>query len=53
MELGKEKMTAAAEAMGFNRSFDLDGIPTSKSQYDVSDAEETNSHGAVVDSIRI
>lgn len=40
MELGKEKMTAAAEAMGFNRSFDLDGIPTSKSQYDVSDAEE-------------
>lgn len=42
MELGKEKMTAEAASMGFNRSFDLDGIPTSKSQYDVSEAQEND-----------
>ena len=42
IELGKEKMTAEADAMGFNRSFDLDGIPTSKSQYNVADAQQND-----------
>lgn len=40
MELGPEKMTAAANQMGFNQSFSLDGIPTRKSVYDVTGAED-------------
>ncbi len=36
IELGQKKMTDAANAAGFNRSFDLDGIPTSKSVYKVN-----------------
>lgn len=39
MELGEEKMTAAADTMGFNQSFTLDGIPSSKSVYNVKGAE--------------
>jgi peptidoglycan glycosyltransferase len=39
-ELGKDKMTAMANQMGFNKSYSLDGIPTSKSVYDVSKAEQ-------------
>lgn len=39
VEIGKEKMTQTANQMGFNRSFTIDGIPTSKSVYDVSSAE--------------
>lgn len=39
-ELGKDKMTAMANQMGFNKSFSLDGIPTSKSVYNVSGAEQ-------------
>lgn len=35
IELGADKMTAMANQMGFNRSFDLDGIATSKSIYNV------------------
>nr|WP_319489900.1 penicillin-binding transpeptidase domain-containing protein [uncultured Caproiciproducens sp.] len=40
IELGKEKMTAAANSLGFNRSFDLDGISTSKSVYKVDGAAD-------------
>lgn len=39
IELGKDKMTQKANELGFNRSFDLDGIATSKSVYNVSGAE--------------
>jgi len=39
IELGTQKMTAAANAMGFNKSFDLDGITTSKSVYKVDGAK--------------
>lgn len=42
IELGKEKMTAQADEMGFNKSFALDGIPTSKSQYNVADAQQND-----------
>jgi peptidoglycan glycosyltransferase len=40
VELGSQKMSAAANAMGFNRSFDLDGITTSKSVYNVQSAKD-------------
>jgi peptidoglycan glycosyltransferase len=40
MELGKEKMTKTAEQLGFGESFDIDGIPTAKSNYNVEDAGE-------------
>ena len=40
IELGSKKMTDMANAMGFNRSFDLDGITTSKSVYNVTGAQE-------------
>lgn len=40
MELGKDKMTAMANQMGFNKSYSLDGIPTSKSVYNVSGAQQ-------------
>lgn len=40
VELGEEKMTAEANTMGFNRSFSVDGIDTSKSKYDVKGAEK-------------
>ena len=40
MELGTEKMTAEANAMGFNSSFSLDGINASKSVYNVDGAEK-------------
>ncbi|WP_312691801.1 penicillin-binding transpeptidase domain-containing protein [Caproiciproducens sp.] len=39
IELGADKMTAAANSLGFNRSFDLDGITTSKSVYKVDGAQ--------------
>lgn len=39
LELGKEKMTATAEKMGFGDSFTIDRIPTAKSSYDVSEAD--------------
>ncbi|WBY64352.1 MAG: Cell division protein FtsI (Peptidoglycan synthetase) [Thermocaproicibacter melissae] len=38
VELGASKMTAAANKMGFNSSFSLDGIPTAAGSYDVSGA---------------
>ena len=40
LELGKDKMTSMANQMGFNKSYSLDGIPTSKSVYDVSKAAQ-------------
>lgn len=40
MELGETKMTAEANAMGFNQSFSVDGISTSQSKYDVKGAEK-------------
>ena len=39
IELGADKMTAMANEMGFNRSFELDGISTSKSVYSVTGAQ--------------
>ncbi|NLG93339.1 MAG: penicillin-binding protein, partial [Clostridiales bacterium] len=39
VELGSDKMNAIANEMGFNKSFDLDGIPTSKSVYNVTGAK--------------
>lgn len=39
IELGAKKMTDMANAMGFNRSFSLDGINTSKSVYKVDGAQ--------------
>jgi peptidoglycan glycosyltransferase len=39
IELGPQKMTAAANAMGFNKSFVMDGISTSKSVYKVDGAK--------------
>lgn len=39
IELGAQKMTAAANAMGFNKSFEMDGISTSKSVYNVDKAQ--------------
>ena len=39
IELGSKKMTDMAESMGFNRSFSLDGINTSKSIYKVDNAQ--------------
>ncbi len=38
VELGADKMTAAAEKCGINLSFDADGVQTAKGNYDVSDA---------------
>ena len=40
IELGQKRMTAAANSLGFNRKFDLDGIPTSKSVYKVDGAQD-------------
>lgn len=40
MEIGAEKMSAQANEMGFNSSFDLDGIPAAKSVYNVDGAEK-------------
>jgi peptidoglycan glycosyltransferase len=40
MELGADKITAKANEMGFNRSFSLDGIPTSRSVYNVKAAQQ-------------
>lgn len=40
VSLGKDKMTAMANRMGFNRTFSLDGITTSKSVYNVSGAQD-------------
>ncbi len=39
VELGREKMGAQADEMGFNRSFSLDGIPSAKSSYSVASAQ--------------
>lgn len=38
VELGAEKMTATAEEIGINMSFDVDGVQTAKGSYDVSKA---------------
>jgi penicillin-binding protein A len=40
VELGQKKMTDMANSAGFNRSFELDGIPTSKSVYKVTGAAD-------------
>lgn len=40
VELGKDKMTKTADAMGFNQSFQVSSINTVKTKYDVSDANE-------------
>ncbi len=40
MELGAEKMTDMAQRMGFGQSFEIDGIPTAASFYDVSKAND-------------
>lgn len=37
-ELGKDKMTATAEKIGINSSFEVDGVKTAKGNYNVSDA---------------
>lgn len=39
VELGADRMTAAADALGFNREFSLDGIPAAKSVYGVQSAQ--------------
>ena len=39
-ELGKDRMTAQAEKMGFNTAIKFDGIETIKSTYDVSKATD-------------
>ena len=39
VELGEDKMAAAADSMGFNESFSLDGIPAAKSVYSVKGAQ--------------
>lgn len=38
VELGADKMTAAAEKVGINLSFDVDGVETAKGNYDISKA---------------
>ncbi len=38
--LGKDKMTSYAEQMGFNSRWSFDGITTSSSRYDVTQADE-------------
>ena len=38
VELGSEKMTAAAEKMGINLSYEIDDVSTAKGHYDVSKA---------------
>ncbi len=38
VELGPEKMTAAAEKMGINLSYEIDDVRTAKGHYDVSKA---------------
>ena len=38
VELGPEKMTAAAEKMGINLSYEIDDVSTAKGHYDVSKA---------------
>ena len=42
MELGKDKLTAAANEMGFNATYRVDGIPTAKSVFDISKAEKND-----------
>lgn len=42
LSLGKEKMTAQAEKMGFNHFWQFDGIQTTKCTYDVSEANDNN-----------
>lgn len=39
VELGADRMEAAADAMGFNKSFSLDGIPAAKSAYSVKGSQ--------------
>lgn len=39
VELGADKMEAAADSMGFNQRFSLDGIPTAKGVYSVKGAQ--------------
>lgn len=42
VDLGKKKMTAAAEQCGFNSYYTIDGIDTATSHYDVSRASEND-----------
>ena len=35
VELGEDKMTEAAEKLGFNQKFDINGIPVASSKYDL------------------
>lgn len=39
VELGADRMIETAEALGFNKSFSLDGIPAAKSVYSVKGAQ--------------
>lgn len=41
-ELGRDKMTAAANEMGINSSFNIGHAPTVKGQYDVKDASDND-----------
>ncbi len=42
VDIGKKQMTDKAEQMGFNKSWELDGIQTAESSYDVSKANEND-----------
>ena len=42
VDLGSDKMTEQAEKMGFNSSITFDNIPTVKSTYNVSEADEND-----------
>lgn len=45
VELGEEKMTETATAMGFNKSFEVSGVTLSKSVYDLKNALGNNQLG--------
>lgn len=42
MDLGADKMTSAANSLGFNHSFYIDGIPLERSVYNVEGATEAS-----------
>lgn len=42
LRLGKQKLLAQADAIGLYRSYDIDGITTTRGQFDLSDAEEND-----------
>lgn len=45
VELGEEKMTQTATAMGFNKTFEVSGVTLSKSKYDLKNALGDNQIG--------